>query len=266
MVAGEAGGRAGAPVAAPRPAPISPPRASASRKSAMSFGWASSADTSRSSRKRPNCNKSVRYASRVLRERPRSNSRYARKSSTRCSKRRAATGCSMVATVQGSSAAAPALRAATRPSAVQERPQPQEADERLRVAAVADHAVQLGERHLHDLDALVLVCLGALVVEVGGHEDVALLVGEAGRGVEARQVLPRPCALADLLGELALGGVERLLSLLVELSRRQLQQRRVVHRLTRLADQEQRLAVVRDHSHRPRMLDDLPLGLLAVLV
>ena len=39
--------------------------------------------------------------------------------------------------------------------------------------------VELRERHLHDLDALVLVGLGALVVEVRGDEEVALLVGEA---------------------------------------------------------------------------------------
>ena len=40
-----------------------------------SAGVASSADSSRSSRKRPYCNRSVRYASSVLRARPRSNSR-----------------------------------------------------------------------------------------------------------------------------------------------------------------------------------------------
>ena len=54
------------------------------------------------------------------------------------------------------------------------------------------------------LDPLVLVRLGGLVVEIGGHEEVALLVGESRRGVEAREVLPGARALADLLGELAL--------------------------------------------------------------
>jgi hypothetical protein len=65
-------------------------------------------------------------------------------------------------------------------SAGQERSQPQQPHERLRVATVPDRAVELGQRLLDDLDALVLVRIGRLVVEVGGHEQVALLIGEAG--------------------------------------------------------------------------------------
>ena len=87
-----------------------------------------------------------------------------------------------------------------------------------------------------------------------------------GRGVEARQVLPGAGALADLLGELALGRVERALPLLVELAGRQLEQRLLVHGLARLADQVERLAVVRHDADGARMLDDLALGLLAVVV
>src|SRR3954447_10869721 len=165
MVAGDAGGRS------------SPPFASCSRKSATSPGVASSADSSRASRKRPYCNRSVRYASRVLRERPRSNSRYARKSSRRCSNRLSTTGFSIVATVRVSPRRGSALWLQ---SALQEGAQPKQPDQRLRVAAVADRAVELGERPLDDLDPLVLVRLGLLVVEVRGHEEMALLVREAG--------------------------------------------------------------------------------------
>src|SRR5262245_30921546 len=172
----------------------------------------------------------------------------------------------MVATPASSGVPASSLAAATRASAAQERAEPEEADERLRVAAVANRLVELGERRLDYLDALVLIGRGAFVVEVRGHEEMAFLVREAGRGVEARQVLPAVRALADLLGELALGGVERALALLVQLARRQLEQGGVVHRLARLPHEVDPVAVVRDHPHRTRVLDDLPLGLLAVVV
>src|SRR4029079_17900104 len=134
------------------------------------------ADVSRSSRKRPYCNRSVRYASSVFRESPRSNSRYARKSSTRCSKRLSTTGFSIVATLRVSRRRSSALWLQ---SAVQEGAEPEQPHERLRVARVADRVVQLGERPLHDLDPLVLVGLRRLVIEVRGHEEMALLVREA---------------------------------------------------------------------------------------
>src|SRR3954465_4339000 len=86
-------------------------------------------------------------------------------------------------------------------------------DERLGVARLVDERVELGERACLDVDALVLVRLGLRVGEAGGEVDVALLVGEAGRRVEGRHVLPLGGGLADLLGELALGGVERGLAL-----------------------------------------------------
>ena len=50
------------------------------------------------------------------------------------------------------------------------RPQPQQPDQALRVAAVADRVVELGERDLFDLDPLVLLRLGLRVVEVGGED------------------------------------------------------------------------------------------------
>src|SRR5918996_3056302 len=111
--------------------------------------------------------------------------------------------------------------------------EPEQADERLGVAALPDHPVELGERNLDDLDPLLLGGIGGLVEEVGGEVDVALLVGEAGRGVEARQAPPGACPLADLLGQLAPGRVERILARLVELAGGQLEQGGVVDRLPR---------------------------------
>src|SRR4051812_8488551 len=86
-------------------------------------------------------------------------------------------------------------------------------DERLGVARLVDERVELGERAGLDVDALVLVRLRLGVGQPRREVDVALLVGEPGRGVERRQVLPLVRGLADLLGELALGGLERLLAL-----------------------------------------------------
>src|ERR671915_533513 len=83
---------------------------------------------------------------------------------------------------------------------------------------------------------------------------------------DARQVAPGASALADLLGELALGGVERVLPVLVELAGGQLEQCGLVDRLARLADEEQALAVEGHHGHRARVGHDLAIGLLAVVV
>ena len=58
-----------------------------------------------------------------------------------------------------------------------------------------------------------------------------------GEDVESCEVPPVAGALADLLGQLALGGVERGLPLLVELARGQLQEARLAHRLARLGDE-----------------------------
>ena len=104
------------------------------------------------------------------------------------------------------------------------------------------------------------------VEQVGREEHVALLVDEPGRGVEGDEVPPGARALADLLGELALGGLERALALLVELAGRQLQQGRLVDGLARLADQQQALAVVGHDRDGARVRDHLALGLLPVLV
>src|SRR5688500_3340886 len=68
--------------------------------------------------------------------------------------------------------------------------QEQQADERLRVAATGDRRVQLGERNRLDVDPLALDLVARLVAQAGREEDVALLVGEAGRRVVRGQVLP----------------------------------------------------------------------------
>ena len=123
-----------------------------------------------------------------------------------------------------------ATRRSARAAAELEQP-----DQRLRVAHLVDQRVELGERARLDVDALVLVRLGLGVRQPGGEVDVALLVGEAGRGVEGVQVLPVLGRLADLLGELPLGGLQRLLALDVELAGGQLEQVGRADRLARLA-------------------------------
>src|SRR5215204_2942702 len=182
-----------------------------------------------------------------------------------CSKRRCATGCSIVAIPdRGSPATRPSLAAATGRSA-EPLAQKQQADHGLRVAAVGDQSFELGERLRHDLDALVVRGLRALVAEPRGQEQVALLVGEAGRQEHTHERLPVRGRLADLLGELALRRLEHALALLVQLAGRQLEQRGLLNRLARLANEVDPLAVVGHDGHRAGMLHDLPLGFLAVV-
>src|SRR6185503_8653140 len=85
-------------------------------------------------------------------------------------------------------------------AAGQFRLQAGEPDDRLRVGRLGDQLLELGERAHVDVDALVLVHLRPLVDvrEPGREEQVDLLVGEAGRGVEAAERLPLGGLLADL--------------------------------------------------------------------
>src|SRR5215210_6734977 len=157
---------------------------------------------------------------------------------------------------------------AIRRSAAQLRLQAREADDRLGVRRLRDQRLEVGQRPRLDVDPLVLVDLG-LLVGVGDsrrQEEVDLLVGEAGRGVEGAQRLPVLGLLADLLGQLALGGLQRLLALLVELAGRYLEQVRRADRLPRLAHEPQLLAVQHDDPDGAGVDDDLALGVLAVLV
>ena len=73
-----------------------------------------------------------------------------------------------------------------------------------------------------------------------------LLVREARRRPVRREVLPRPRALPDLLGELALGGLQRRLPLLVELARRDLEQ------LSRRPPRAAARRATRAHRRAPR--------------
>src|SRR4051812_9497121 len=146
-------------------------------------------------------------------------------------------------------------------------PQLVEPDEGLGVVGGGDRAVEIVEGPCDELDALVLLDLGAAdVVQAGGEEDVDALVGEAGGAPVGLEVLPVVGGLSDLLGELALAGVERLLALLVELAGGQLEQVGDADRLARLADQVQVLVVVGDDGDRAHVADDLALGLAAVVV
>ena len=109
-----------------------------------------------------------------------------------------------------------------------------EPDDRLGVGGARDQRLELVERADLDVDALVLVHLGPLldVGDAGGQEQMDLLVGEPGRGVEAPERLPVVGLLADLLRQLALGRLQRLLAGLVELAGGDLEQ---VGRADRLA-------------------------------
>jgi hypothetical protein len=70
------------------------------------------------------------------------------------------------------------------------------------------------------------------------------LVGHPRARHVRRDRLPLLGRLADLLGELALGGLERRLALLVEAARGDLEEVRVVERLARLADEVEVRVVV----------------------
>jgi hypothetical protein len=146
--------------------------------------------------------------------------------------------------------------------------QVQQPDQGLRVARLGDQLVELRECADVDVDALVLGDVGRLVYvgEAGREEEVDLLVGEAGRGEERAERLPVLGLLADLLGQLALGGLQRLLALLVELAGGQLEQVRHADRLARLPHQPDPLAVVGDDADGARVRDEIALDLLAVLV
>jgi hypothetical protein len=71
--------------------------------------------------------------------------------------------------------------------------------------------------------------------------------------------------LADLLAQLALGGLQRRLALDVELAGRQLE-REAQDRLARLAHEPDALVVVGDDRRRVLAADDLALDLLAVVM
>src|SRR5205085_11441278 len=88
---------------------------------------------------------------------------------------------------------------------------PQQRNERLGVLALGDRAGNTVKRPRHDLDSLVLLGRRAAggVPQVGGQIQPHALVTEAGTRVEREHLLPRGGLLADLLGELALGGFER---------------------------------------------------------
>jgi hypothetical protein len=121
------------------------------------------------------------------------------------------------------------------------------------------------QRPRDDLDALLVVgWVDLAVVQPGGQEEVDLLVHHADAREERRQVLPLVGALADLLGQLALPGLQRLLPLLVELARRDLQHVGVAGRLARLAHEPDVLVVDRDDAHRAGVSDDLAARLLPV--
>ncbi len=128
-------------------------------------------------------------------------------------------------------------------------------------------ASRSAERPGDDLDPLVLVDLGlGDVGEARRVEQLEALVAEAAGGEEAGQWLPLVGGLADLLGQLALGCLQRRLALDVELARGQLEQVRDAADLARLADEPDVLVVDRDDADGARVVHVVALDLRAVLV
>src|SRR5437773_1801289 len=87
----------------------------------------------------------------------------------------------------------------------------------------ADHALELLFGKPAGPDALVLHGLGRAGGETGGEKDGHLLAHVTGAGVERDQFFPLLCAIASLLDELALGGLQRFLAR-IDLAGRQLPQ------------------------------------------
>src|SRR4051812_38325508 len=166
--------------------------------------------------------------------------------------------------MRGISRPAAAHPAAARTCSAAAFAQQHEADDGLGVLRGGKRAVEVGQRPADDLDALALDRLRVGILgEPGGQDDVDLLVHHADRRVERGQRLPVLGLQADLLGELARRGGHDVLALL-ELAGGELERVRVVDRLARLADEDEIGLVVADDPHRARVVDDRPLGLLAV--
>ena len=132
-------------------------------------------------------------------------------------------------------------------------------DQRLGVLRLVEDRVELGERPDLDVDALVLVDLGARrrrerPVARKTWQTSSVKPGEVKNVCRCSQL---GGGLADLLGELALGGLQRRLALDVELAGRDLEQVGGADRLARLAHEPERLAVVDDDADRAGVADDL---------
>ena len=198
MVAGE---QAGVPL--PSPSPARP----GSRRGRRAVGVGRLAVAP--ARKRAELEQVGAVGASVLRDSPRSNSRWARKSRTQRLEAGRELGAS--GSVFGVAVATRDLFDAPGPpptGACSRSPQVQQADQRGRVAAGLDRRVELVERQPDDLDPLVVLGLARDVVELGRQEQVALLGREPGAGVEPVELAPVAGRLADLLGQLALRALQ----------------------------------------------------------
>jgi hypothetical protein len=97
-------------------------------------------------------------------------------------------------------------------------------------------------------------------------EEVDELVEDADARGECRDRLPVVGREPDLLGELALRGLQRTLALVVEDAGRDLEEVRVADGDPRLADEVEVLVVVDDGRRRAGVVDHFALDLLAVRV
>ena len=120
------------------------------------------------------------------------------------------------------------------------------------------------ERLGDDLDALLLLGLERVVLEVGGEVGVDQLVGEARAGVEAGQELPvarRTCRSPRAARAWPSRAARRRSA-----CRRAARAAPLADHLARLAHQPDPLAVEGQHHRRARVLDHLALHHLAVVV
>ena len=118
----------------------------------------------------------------------------------------------------------------------------------LRVAGLCDRAVDVRKRPGHDLDVLVLVGRrpAVRIERPVAANSVMCSSQNAGVGKKALKLVPVRCLLADLLDELALGEIERVLTVAVALARRDLEHACSPRGLTRLADKPDVCVVVGD--------------------
>src|SRR5690348_17973469 len=97
-------------------------------------------------------------------------------------------GAVVAAGAAGASAASARAAAMATPGALLMRAtlaaglQPEKRDQRLGVSRRIDRAVEVGQRPADDLDALVVLRLGACVAETGGVEEVDDLVHDPDGG------------------------------------------------------------------------------------
>lgn len=142
----------------------------------------------------------------------------------------------------------------------------QDGDDGLRIddAAVRGHGDGFCKRHLDDVDELILIRVLLARRQALGRVEVDLLVREADRRRDRRELRNVLRRVAGLLRELALGADERVLVRRIELAGRHLER----HRIDRIAvlahEDDAAVRQERDDGRGARMLNPLTRRLFAV--